>query len=48
MESFARREDTAEIIEVITDFGLGGSTGLIPLCGGMMAPTGFVERHRRC
>ncbi len=47
MESFARNEDTAEIIEVITDFGLGNSTGLIPLCCVMMAPTGFIERRRR-
>ncbi len=40
-------QDLAEIIEVITDFGLGGSTGLIPLCCGMIAPTGFIERCRR-
>ncbi len=46
MESFARWEDTVEIIEVITDFGLGDSTGLIPLCCGTMAPTSFIERRR--
>ncbi len=43
MEFFARREDTAEIIEVITDFGLGDCTGLVPLCCGTMAPASFSK-----